>query len=291
MPEDVPYVSHQNILRYEEILSVCSIMANLGIKIVRVTGGEPLLRKGCVSFLRLLKSLPGIEQVSLTTNATLLAPHVEDLANLGIHSINVSLDSITNETYHNITGKDAFKSAWSGIETALKLGIRLKINCVPILGVNESEILPLASLAQEYPVSVRFIELMPTKANASLQGISSDEVFNVISSKFNLFADSNSSGFGPAKYFKADSMKGNIGLISALSDNFCSSCNRVRLSSEGYLKLCLHHGYGIDLREMLRKGVSDSELTQAIKNIIAKKPKEHILYEFTELTNMSKIGG
>ena len=291
MPEDMPYVPHENIMRYEEILRLCSIMAGLGIKTVRVTGGEPLVRKGCVDFLRRLKAISGIERISLTTNATLLGSYVPELASLGLHGVNISLDSLSSEIYRKITGSDMFEDAWSGIEKALHYGLRVKLNCVPIAGVNESGIVPLAALAREYPISVRFIELMPTGANAAFKGIPSEEVFNMISSEFNLSPDENVYGFGPAKYFKSAGLKGNIGLISALSDNFCSSCNRVRLSAEGHLKLCLHHNHGIDLRTMCRSGASDAEIIQAVKDGMAAKPKEHTLHTHTDLKHMSRIGG
>ena len=291
MPEDVPYVPHEDILRYEEILRLCSVLAGLGIKAVRVTGGEPLVRKGCVEFIRALKAISGIQRVSLTTNAILLGSCAKELADIGLHSVNISMDSLLSEVYRKITGRDAFEKAWYGVERALYYGIKVKLNCVIIAGINESEILPFAALARKHPIAVRFIELMPTCINASLQGISNKEVLEIISSKYNLLPDGDLYGFGPAKYFKAEGMKGRIGLISALSDNFCPDCNRIRLSAEGYLKLCLHHDHGLDLRGMCRGGASDGEIAQTIKSGIAAKPKEHTLHTHTDLTHMSKIGG
>jgi len=294
MPKNIPYVFKQNIMSYEEILSICSIMSELGVKAVRVTGGEPLNRRGCVGFLRQLKAVSGIERVSLTTNATLLEPHIEELAKLGLFSINISLNSLDDEIYHRITGQNMFESVWSNIEKALEFGLNIKINCVLVEGFNESEILPLTRLALRYPISVRFIELMPTEVNASLKGVFIENVLDVISAEFNLKSDITPYqpyGHGPAKYFKSDGMKGNIGFISALSDNFCESCNRVRLSSEGYLKLCLHRSQGLNLRKMLRSGASDEEIKKAIEESIALKPKSHRLKTHTEVKNMSQIGG
>lgn len=291
MPEDLPYVPHENILRYEEILRICSIMAKLGIKNLRVTGGEPLVRKGCIDFIGRLKTLPGIEKVFLTTNATLLALHAKKLADLNLDGVNISLDSCSGETYQKITGKDKFSAAWKGIETALQCGLKVKLNCVPITGINEGDILPLVNLTRQYSLSVRFIELMPTRVNKGLKGIPGEKILEIISAEYDLTPDKKTHGYGPAMYFKAPELKGSIGLISPLSNCFCFTCNRIRLSPEGCLQLCLHHNEGLDLRTLCRSNADDEEIARSIIASIAAKPKEHVLREHTDLVYMSRIGG
>ena len=291
-PEDIPFIPHDKILRYEEILRVCKIMVAQGIKVIRVTGGEPLLREGCIDFLKSLKSIPQTPRVTLTTNGMLLKKYIKELHELQLDGLNVSLDTLSPELYKSMTGVDGLSQVLEAIHQALSLDIPVKVNCVPVKGLNDQEIIKMANLARELPIDVRFIELMPSSESSALQGVSSEEVYEVIAQEYpDLSYDETLRGFGPARYYKSQAMQGSVGVISAISDSFCSKCNRLRLTSEGYLKFCLHHDLGIDLREMLRNGESDDVIAQMIKANIQKKPEKHLLQEETSLKHMSRIGG
>ncbi|MCL2169959.1 MAG: GTP 3',8-cyclase MoaA [Defluviitaleaceae bacterium] len=293
MPEDVESISHDDVLRFEELLHLCSIMARLGAKTIRVTGGEPLVRKGCVGFIEELKKLDGLENVTLTTNGILLSKNLDRLVAAGLDGLNISLDSQCPEIYKKITGVDAYAQVMDAIKQAVHAGMRVKVNCVPIKGVNDSQILPMAALPLTMPIDVRFIELMPTGAGGDMKGISLDEVTEIIRGAHpNLEVDDSFHGFGPARYLKSADMLGSIGFISSMSEIFCAGCNRVRLSSEGFLTLCLHHNKGLSLRELLRGGASDEEIETAILQSISEKPeKHHLLENEIGLKDMSKIGG
>ncbi len=295
MPEDLPLISHLDILSYEEILRLCAVMAGMGIRNVKVTGGEPLTRKGAVPFILKLKALPGIEHITLTTNAVLLNPHIEALQQMKLDGINISLDTLSPVIYKKITGRDEFHQVWLALNSALNAGLQVKINCVPIKGINEQEILSFVNLAKDLPLNIRFIELMPTGAQGKFMGVSSDEIITLIAGKYlDLEPDPTKHGFGPARYFKSNQLKGSIGIISAISNHFCSTCNRIRLTSEGFLKLCLYHSDGLDLRKMLREGARDAEIETAVKMAVYQKPERHFFgYENSEsgIEKMSRIGG
>jgi len=296
MPEDLPYISHDNILRFEEILRLCAITAKIGINTIRVTGGEPLVRKGCIDFIRELRALSGIEHVTLTTNAVLLEPYVKTLADIGIESINISLDTLDAETYLRLTGRDEFAHVWKSINAALEAGLRLKINCVPIKGENDNEIISIAELAECFPIDVRFIELMPTGSAEPFTRITGVEIMSRLKDEYpDLASDETQRGFGPARYFTSARLKGSVGIIDALSNHFCESCNRIRLTSEGFLKLCLFHDDGLDLCAMLRDGATDADIETAIIDAIHNKPKEHYFDDdsgnYDGVRKMSSIGG
>jgi cyclic pyranopterin phosphate synthase len=292
MPEGIKLINHHDIMSYEEILRLCAIFANMGVSVFRVTGGEPLTRKGCVDFIRELKNISGVQHVMLTTNGLLLEPHLEELVALGLDGLNVSLDSLSPETYQQITGYDGLEQVLNSIDKAMAAGIRVKVNCVPIQGVNDGEITEIAGLAEKLPVTVRFIELMPAGAGDSFQGVIFDDIVERLKDTYSdLQADGAKYGFGPAGYYKSKKLKGRIGFIGAMSHNFCSSCNRLRLTSEGFLKLCLHHGDGLDLRRMLRDGTTDSGIETAIVRAIQDKPEKHAMSSVDGIKRMSQIGG
>ena len=296
MPEDLPLISHNDIMRFEEILRLCAITAKIGINAIKVTGGEPLARKGCVDFIRKLKSLPGIEHVTLTTNAVLLEPYVNELAEIGLDCVNISLDSLDSDVYKRLTGRDELDNVLKSLNKALKAGLHVKINCVPLKGVNDVEIIPIAQLAERFPIDVRVIELMPTCSSEKFGRISGTEIITQLNCEYpDLIPDKTRRGFGPARYFKSGKLKGSVGIIDAVSNHFCKNCNRVRLTSEGFLKLCLFHDDGVDLRKMLRNGATDAEIVTAIVDAIYKKPERHYFDDSTGehggVKKMSSIGG
>lgn len=297
MPEEgVQPLSHCDVLRYEELLRLTRAAVRIGVRNVKVTGGEPLARKGCIDFLRELKSLPGIEHVTITTNGVLLESALADLVQMKIDGVNISLDSLSGETYRHITRQDAFPAVWRAIVKAVEAGLRVKVNCVPIAGLNDMEIVDFALLTEDMPIDVRFIEFMPSGVGESLEGISGEEILGRLTEAYpDLIQDTRRRGFGPARYFKSSKMRGSIGIIDALGSCFCPGCNRVRLTSDGFLKLCLFHDKGLDLREMLRSGADDNEIEAAITEAIFRKPERYTLGGITgpdmSIKNMSQIGG
>ena len=291
-PEEIPYIPHADILRYEEILRICGIGATLGVQTIRITGGEPLMRKDCAAFIKRLKQIPGIERVTLTTNGVLLGQYLPALIEAKLDGLNISLDTLSAEGYQKITGFAEFETVWAALHESVASGIPTKLNFVPIRGINQDEICAVASLAQDFPLDVRFIELMASGENQGLEGITVSEILAMLKGAYgNLEEDSTQRGFGPARYYKSENMPGSIGLIGPRSDDFCAGCNRLRLTSEGFLKVCLHHNLGMDLRAMLRGGATDEAIAAAIVGVVRQKPEKHALQTGTNLKFMSRIGG
>ncbi|MEL7625021.1 MAG: GTP 3',8-cyclase MoaA [Clostridiales bacterium] len=295
MPNGLPWIEHSDILRYEEFLEICGGAAIVGISTIKVTGGEPLARKDCVRFLGRLKELPGIERVTLTTNGLLLEPHVAALAAMKLDGVNISLDTLQREVYQRLTGTDGLAKVLEVLEKTVAAGLKVKINCVPILGINDGEVAAIAALVAKIPVDVRFIELMPTASSQAFTGLTGEAVLSRLLEEYpDLSPTSERRGFGPARYYASESLIGRIGLIDAVSNHFCGQCNRIRLTSQGFLKLCLYHERGVDLRRLLRQGAGREELAAAIKEAILHKPESHCFGQEDEgqgIKNMSRIGG
>ncbi len=299
MPEDglVDYTSHTAILSYEEILRVAKSLAALGIKKIKLTGGEPLVRLGCADLVRELKAIEGIEQVTITTNGVLLADLAEDLIQAGIDGINVSLDTVEREIFTQITRRDYFDKVMAGIEKVKSLSYRnLKINCVPIAQFNKNEIVKLAAQAKDYPLSVRFIELMPIGLAKEFTAVSKEDIMAMLTEAFGEMTPYEGTlGNGPAEYYSLPDFKGHIGFIGAIHNKFCGQCNRIRLTSGGFLKLCLNQNKGDDLLPLIRGNTSDEELTEAMRSIIYQKPLAHHFYEEdqndTDSRQMFQVGG
>ncbi|MCI5595133.1 MAG: GTP 3',8-cyclase MoaA [Lachnospiraceae bacterium] len=295
MPDDISLLSHNDILRYEEIIMVCKVAAQRGIRHLKITGGEPLVRKGCTDLIRGLKQIPGIEHVTITTNGVLLKEALPALRDAKIDGINVSLDTLDSGMYEKMTGKDVFSKVWDGLMEAIRMGFRVKINCVPIQGYNEDSLIPLVNLAKDYPVDVRFIELMPIGYGRQFGAVSGDEILKQILLFYpDLEKSEEKKGFGPASYYTSPSLKGSIGFIEAVHHKFCSRCNRIRLTADGYLKTCLSYKDGIDLKKPIREGASEEEIGILMEAALRKKPKEHHFGQMEdqmENRRMSQIGG
>ena len=301
--EGVQWKPHNDMLTFEEILRIIKIMANQGVKRIRVTGGEPLLRRGTPSFIKNLKTISGIEKVTLTTNGLLLGAYLDEAAALGENSlpdgINISLDALDDKKYKYITrsGDAEPEMILSFIDRLLDKNIYVKINCVPVRSVNDEEIVSLAGLAKDKNIAVRFIELMPLGVAGSFRPIPGNETAALVEKAYGkLIPFSHIEGGGPASYYSLEGFKGKIGFINPVTHGFCETCNRLRLTSEGFLKLCLSNDLGVDLRELIRHGVSDGELTGIVIKAAAQKPGYHTLsgiYGTSEkhLCGMSKIGG
>ena len=281
-PDGVEWKPHSSMLSFEELLRVCRVMAELGVHKIKVTGGEPLVRRGAALFIKNLKELPGIEKVTLTTNGLLLGSYLDEAESLGAlpDSINISLDALDQERYKKITGNnDAMpNAALKTLDRLLGKNINVKINCVPVKNINEEEILPMAALAKNKNIAVRFIELMPLGSAANLKPVPGSEIIKLLEKTFGTLTPySGIMGNGPAVYYKPAGFTGAIGFINAISSGFCETCNRLRLTSDGFLKLCLSDELGLDIRELLRSGADDKELSRAITEIAAKKPRFHSL--------------
>ena len=285
MPEaGVKKLRHGDVLTYEEILRVVRALAQLGIRKVRLTGGEPLLRPGIVDFVRRIKGVQGIEHVAMTTNGVLLSSMAEQLKEAGLDSVNVSVDTLREDAFVFLTRRALLPSVQEGLEALFSAGFAdVKLNCVPIAGVNEEDIVYLAGLARQYDVKVRFIELMPIGCafEAGLHGIPMDEVRKRLSEEYGtlLPVERNSSLQGPAEYACISGFRGQVGFIDAMGHKFCHTCNRVRLTAEGFLKLCLYSGTGLDVRVLLRSGAEDGDLAKALARAIRRKPEAHSFLE------------
>ncbi len=297
MPENgTEYVSHREILEYEEIIRLVKIFVTLGISKIKLTGGEPLVRKNVTYLVKELKEIPGITQVTLTTNGILLQEQMAALKEAGIDGINLSLDTLDRAVYEKISRRDGFDRAMKGFKEALKYPeIPLKINCVP-MGIEGQDVLSMAELAKNYPVHVRFIEMMPIGLGKQFEFCSEASVLEELKTRYGDYkVYEGTLGNGPGRYYIFEGFQGKIGFISAISHKFCSSCNRVRLTSLGYLKSCLQYDIGRDLRELLRGGATDEEIRKAIQETILRKPMGHQFAEavkdHAEEHMMAQIGG
>ena len=298
MPDGVDKLEREDILTYEEFLRLAALFARCGVDTVRVTGGEPLVRKGVEQLVKGLKAIPGIRKVTMTTNAVLLKQQLPALLEAGLDSVNISLDTLDPALFAKITARDEFAAVQAGIHAALESGIPVKLNCVPQVGVNEGELEALAALAQDKPLQVRFIEMMPIGYGAAMPCISGPELLTRFRRRWPELAPLPGAacaalGDGPAVYYTVPGWKGDIGFIAAVHGKFCASCNRVRLTSQGFLRPCLASETGCDLRTLLRGGAADEELLQAIRETIWSKPREHHFGDnsIPATRGMYRIGG
>lgn len=300
--EGVSLIGHDDILRYEEILRIVRVAVTMGVSKVRITGGEPLVRRGVVDFVKALRSIDGLQDISLTTNGILLEKFAEKLFDAGIRRINVSLDSLNGEKYSFITGGGNLNAVLRGIEAVYRIGYSpIKINVVAIKGFNDDEILDFVKLSIDKPYQVRFIELM-TLGNAGIHYPSQylphsivrdriEKCYPLVSAKMK-----KNKTDGPAELYKIRGALGEIGFISPLSHKFCRSCNRLRLTADGHLRACLLSDVEVDMKGPLRLGCSDMDVRNLIEEAIAKKPLHHELscdegQRKKCVKDMSSIGG
>lgn len=285
----------EDLLTYEEIETVCRMAAELGIRKIKVTGGEPLVRRGCAELIGKIKNIPGIEQVTMTTNGVLLGENLDALVKNGLDAVNISLDSLKAESYRQITGRDELEKVLSAIRSAVNAGIRVKINAVLQKDTNGGEWKDLIQLAKAYPIDVRFIEMMPIGYGKQFTPVYNEELLEMLKEKYpGIEKDDSVHGNGPAVYYKIPGFKGSIGFISAIHGKFCDQCNRIRLTAQGRLKPCLCYGEGLNLRDALRGEGKEEQVLELLKETIEKKPKQHcfeILEEITEEAPMIGIGG
>ena len=271
-------IEHKEILRYEEIIRVIRIAAKIGVRKIRITGGEPLVRRNVVYFIASIKNIPGIEDLSLTTNGILLSRYAEELKSAGLDRVNVSLDTLKPKRYREITRSGDLSLVLKGIEAIEKVGLNpIKINMVPICGVNSDEIEEFARLTLKAAYQVRFIEYMPFGSEdmwSPEKFISTEEIKSIVEGIGPLIPAKLRKS-GPARYFRFENATGVIGFISPISNHFCNECNRLRLTADGKLRPCLFSETEIDLKPALRGGSSDDEIERLIKLSIEVKPEGH----------------
>ena len=299
MPEEgISLTPHGEILTYEEILRIVRVFGCEGISKIRLTGGEPLIRKGIVDFISRLSQVETVKDLSLTTNGILLKDLARDLKEAGLKRINISLDSLRKERFFQITRKDAFERVWAGIEESLNAGLSpIKINMVAIKGLNDDEIEAFARLTLHLPLTVRYIEYMPSgngEAWKQTDLLTMDQIKQRLDGLGPLLPVPSDRWDGPAKRFRMKGALGEIGLIGAVSSHFCSDCNRLRLTPDGKIRTCLFSDEEIDVKDLLRKGGSDQDLKERLLVALRAKPERHHIdsHQFKKCQrNMSAIGG
>ncbi len=259
------------------MLRLSSILIGQGIEKMRITGGEPFVRKGMMGFLASLSELSGLRQISITTNGVLTAPLVPELKKLGIHSVNLSLDTLDRNRFFAITHRDEFVNVTNTLGQLIKHGISVKINAVVMDGKNTQDILPLAELTKDMPVDVRFIEEMPFNGRTDdYKGLSWDHlrILETLQQKYPHIQKVPDPANSTAYNYHVPGHKGNLGIIAAYTRSFCGTCNRIRITPQGMLKTCLYGNGALDVRALLRNGASDAALVQAFTDAIQKKPKD-----------------
>ena len=296
MPEGVQDVGMKNILTFEEIWEIVRTGVSLGITHIRITGGEPLVRKGCVDLIRGIREIPGVETITMTTNGVLLGNYGKQLKKVGVDGVNISLDTLNPEEFYKITGKRELQEVLAGIRAVKTAGLPVKLNAV---NRKELDPIPLVRYAQEENLPIRFIEMMPVGYGKKYVGRSNEELretLEAVCGKAECMTNREElsrMGSGPAVYYQFSDLKVPVGFISAIHGKFCDTCNRVRLTAEGYLKLCLCYDEGEDLRRVLREGEKEN-LRTIMEQTIFRKPAAHCFEhpaEMTETHEMVKIGG
>ncbi|MBV8425574.1 MAG: GTP 3',8-cyclase MoaA [Candidatus Eremiobacteraeota bacterium] len=299
MPEEgLPWIAKREILTYEEIAEIVRAAAAIGVRSIRLTGGEPLVRLDLHKLVAMLSAIPGIEDIALSTNGMLLAQRIDALIAAGLRRVNISLDTLREDRFFAIARRHGLDRVLAGIDAALDAGLEpVKINCVVMRGRNDDEVGALAELTRDRAVFVRFIELMPVEDNLDLQReayVSADEILERIGEIEQLVPVPGPQGNGPARYFAFPGARGAVGVISPLSHDYCERCNRVRLSADGRLRLCLFGDHHIDLRTPVRSGASHEDLIAIFQGSMLIKPERHHLRlgeQSSRMRAFSEIGG
>jgi cyclic pyranopterin phosphate synthase len=301
MPEEgIQFLKKDKLLSYEEMLRIVRISADLGVSKIRLTGGEPFLRKDIMFFIRELRQIPGIKKIAVTTNGTLTLKYLDELLELGVRNFNLSIDSLDKDRFYEITRRDYFDTVWNCFEEMVKRGVDLKLNAVVMTGRNTDDIIPMVELSRERDISVRFIEEMPFNGT----GTHYDQlewnyvrILEHIRSHFGEVRKLQDPKNSTSLNYAIDGFKGSFGIIPAYSRSFCGTCNRIRLTSEGQLKTCLYDEGVFSLRDLLRAGASDEQIGAAIRDAVLHKFKDGFEAEQSRSLNpgivesMTSIGG
>lgn len=292
MPEDIETTAMSQLLTYEEIVRVVKAGTALGVTDYRITGGEPLVRKGCVSLVEMIKKTEGVTSVGMTTNGVLLKEYAQALKEAGLDSLNVSLDTLDSGEFERLTGRNQRNAVLSGIQAAKQADIPVKVNAVNRKNLDWDSLL---HFGEEMGIPIRFIEMMPIGYGKKYVGMPNEELIDRIREKYGKETVVKCGyGNGPASYYHFETLSQNVGFISAVNHKFCDACNRIRLTSEGYLKLCLCYDRGVDLRSVLRSEKKAGQLREVMEQAIFEKPAEHSFLEYSKITEereMNRIGG
>jgi cyclic pyranopterin phosphate synthase len=299
MPEaGLPWIEKADVLSFAEIEAIVRSAASIGVRSIRLTGGEPLVRRDIARLVARIASVPGIDDIALSTNGLLLADQVDALRAAGLRRVNISLDTLRTDRFFAIARRPGLERVLAGIDAALAAGLGpIKLNCVVMRGQNDDELGEFADLTRRRAVYVRFIEMMPVLDNAALQRdayVSAPEILERIGAHGMLEPVPGPGGNGPARYFAFVGAPGAVGVISPLSHDYCETCNRVRLSADGRLRLCLFGDNEIDLRTPLRAGASLAELAAIFRGAMYVKPERHHLdlgKPASAMRALSEIGG
>jgi GTP 3',8-cyclase len=300
-PEGVFWQPHDSILSFEEIAQVTRLAAQHGVNEIRLTGGEPLVRKGLTDLIRLLAEIEGIRSISLTTNGLLLAPVAAKLKEAGLNRVNVSLDTLDPQKFERITRGGSFEKTWEGIKAAERVGLApIKLNIVAMRGVNDDELVEMARLSVSHAWHIRFIELMPLNDQLKQDSLFKDvnqggfisvsEIKALLAEAMQLESASEMSESGPARLYRIPGALGRIGFISPISEHFCNSCNRLRLTADGHLRACLLNDTEVPIRDAIRAG---EDILPYLEKVITLKPEGHEL-EIDHMPGsrcMRQIGG
>lgn len=293
--EGIPLLGHHEVLSYEELLIIAETAVGMGVEKIRITGGEPLVRKGIVPFLAQLADLPGLRQLVLTSNGAYLSDMAESLREAGVQRLNISLDSLRAETFAHITRGGDLERVMAGIATAQRLGFPVKINAVVMRGINDAELLDFAALTLDQPVTVRFIEYMPAikAANWKSLVVPGETILERIGEHFDFQSLEREGLAGPARMFRIAGAAGTFGVITSITGHFCDDCNRIRVTAAGRARSCLFSDVGTDLKPYLanddRKG-----LEAALHSVVTCKPRRHHLAEAEQQFSsfaMAALGG
>lgn len=289
------HIPHDEIMSYEELLRLARVFVGMGVEKIRVTGGEPLVRKNVPGFIAALSGIIGVKDVALTTNGVLLPDNVSILRKSGLRRINISLDSLVPEKFERITGRNEFARVWEGIRRSVDAGFDpVKINVVAMRGVNDDEFLDFAALTLKMPVHVRFIEFMPMALSEKKPGndrVLNEEIFEMVRTKWNLAPMGKDDLAGPAENFRIENAQGTIGFISPVSSHFCGNCNRMRITAAGNLKPCLLSQDEVDIKTFMRSGADDDDLRNIIANAASVKWQRHAIMDGVTGGAMFSIGG
>jgi len=299
MPErGLPWLPKADILSYEEIAQLVSAAASVGVRSIRLSGGEPLIRKDLPRLVQEIAAIGGIDDIALSTNGLLLEEQIDALLAAGLKRVNVSLDTLREDRFMEIARRPGLDRVLSGIDAAIARGLApVKINCVVMRGYNDDELAAFAQWTRERAVYIRFIELMPVQENLDVQRdayMSADEILERVRAIGDLHAVAGPGGNGPARYFAFDGAPGAVGVISPLSHDYCERCNRVRLTADGRLRLCLFGDHEIDLRGPLRSGATGADIAGMLQAAMLIKPERHHLKLGEAASRMrafSEIGG
>ena len=293
--EGIPLKSHDHILSYEEMERLIRIFVNLGVTKIRITGGEPFVRKGALDFLKRINNIKQLQSINITTNAVFIGDMLDDLSKMKIGSLNISIDSLQKERFNQITRRDDFDIVWANIQKAVKTKIEIKLNMVVLAGINDDELLDFCRLAKQWPVEVRFIEQMPFSGGPATENIlSADQIVDKLKQGFPQLKEHELQS-STARIFNHPGFSGKVGVIAGYSRTFCSTCNRLRITPEGQLKTCLYDRNAADLRFLLRDGSTDDEIAQAIRMAVGNRAKDG--FESESRANqmyslsMAQIGG